>query len=62
VVASGIGCSAHSGGSSPRREGELSGFRAEEFVAELKGQLTLHDVEGLVEVMVVQRRPTAIGE
>jgi hypothetical protein len=50
------------GGHPARREGNLSRFRAEQLVAELEGQLPFDDVEGLVEVVVVERRPAEAGE
>jgi hypothetical protein len=46
----------------PRREGNVSRFRAEQLVAELEGQLPFDNVEGLVEVVVVERRPAEAGE
>jgi hypothetical protein len=44
-----------------RRKGELSRPCRPALVAELEGQLTLEDVEGLVEVVVVQRRAAPVA-
>jgi hypothetical protein len=44
-----------------RREGDLSRIHSNEVVPKLEGQLPLEDVEGLVEVVVVERRPAEVG-
>lgn len=39
-----------------RREGQLAGTACDDGIADLEGQLALHDVEQLVEVVMMQRR------
>ena len=44
-----------------RGEGELAGTAGEDDVVELEGELAFEQVEGLVEVVPVKRRPSSSG-